>query len=464
MDDVQEMILRDVRCFEGEQRGSVRPITLLVGENSTGKSTFLGCYCALDRLLSSVRLRLRMKMRLDGWLDFNQPPFLLGAFQDIVRSGRGRHGRIDQFQIGFVLPPMDGDGDLSCEFLVTFSERGSEPAVSSFCWRFDAESFLEIKGGEENETIVRVPNYEAKIDLPFEDAEVAVNALIDIDYAASWNPDLRPIIDYLDTLLPVRPDDADLLRRKRFSELLPNLPGLIPIAPLRSKPVRTYDPVRESASPDGEHVPMLMMRLDHAAESRWDELHNDLVEFGKQSGLFSDIKVKRHGREMSDPFQLQVKVRSGSHMNVMDVGYGVSQSLPILVDIMAPDERYRELRMFPRRRRRGLRTFLLQQPEIHLHPRGQAELASFFVESFNRRGNHFLIETHSDYIVDRVRICVRKGILKADDVSILYFEPKRNAVNIHSMTLDKEGNLDGAPPGYRDFFARETDRLLGFSD
>ena len=69
---------------------------------------------------------------------------------------------------------------------------------------------------------------------------------------------------------------------------------------------------------------------------------------------------------MSDPFQLQVKVRSGPHANIVDVGYGISQSLPILVDIMAPTRPPRGAQ-----RREDERTFLLQQPEVHLHPRGQ---------------------------------------------------------------------------------------------
>ena len=43
-----DLTLQDVRCFQGEQRGSLRPITLLVGENSTGKTTFLGCYHIVD--------------------------------------------------------------------------------------------------------------------------------------------------------------------------------------------------------------------------------------------------------------------------------------------------------------------------------------------------------------------------------------------------------------------------------
>ena len=98
--------------------------------------------------------------------------------------------------------------------------------------------------------------------------------------------------------------------------------------------------------------PMLMMRLDRTDKPHWTSLHDDLVQFGRASGLFSNIKVKRHGRQMSDPFQLQVKVRTGPHANIMDVGYGISQSLPILVDLMHEEQS----------------VFLLQQPEVHLHP------------------------------------------------------------------------------------------------
>ena len=49
-------------------------------------------------------------------------------------------------------------------------------------------------------------------------------------------------------------------------------------------------------------------------------------------------------------------------------------------------------------------------------------------------------------------------------MSILYFEPAGNAVNIHNLTLDEHGNLRNAPAGYRDFFVKESDRLLGFTD
>ena len=73
-----------------------------------------------------------------------------------------------------------------------------------------------------------------------------------------------------------------------------------------------------------------------------------------------------------------------------------------------------------------------------------------------------MIETHSDYIIDRVRMDVRDGTtgLKPEDVSILYFEPGDLSVKIHSIRIDDAGNIKGAPEGYRQFFTDELTRSL----
>ena len=434
-----ELILRDVRCFEGEQRSQLRPITLLVGENSTGKTTFLGCYAALHRMLSEDLFGF-----LDE-LDFNESPFAMGSFRDIVRSRRGPSGRINEFKLGFALEARQS-GLSRPELTATFGESGSQPVVSSLRLGFSEDSYLTLRRTEDSRSRLEVSDGSTQdFDFPFGQARFLLHLLSEDDPSLfQRSPELKSTV------------------KKMFGPrglALPVLSDLIPVAPLRSKPKRTYDPVRETASPEGEHIPMLMMRLDRTSKERWGSLHDDLVEFGRDAGLFSDIKVKRHGKQMSDPFQLQVKVRSGPHANIMDVGYGVSQSLPILVDILAANSSARR----PQRPQTG-RTFLLQQPEVHLHPRGQAQLASLFIKAFNKGRNRFLIETHSDHIVDRVRIAVRQGKLKPRDVSILYFEPNGNAVTIHNLGLDADGNLHGAPAGYREFFLRETDRLLGFAD
>ena len=379
----------------------------------------------------------------------------MGSFRNIVRSRLGRDGRINEFKLGLVARPPDSTGLAPYPIRFTFSERGSGPAVSSYRMQFTEDLYLEVGRETHNSARVHIPGHQYELELPFTLPAQLLFLLFNSSY------EVRRRIGKMQDLDPVFQFFRDLMASSHASKIdsagdlddsvqaiVPSMEDLISIAPLRSKPKRTYDPVGENASPEGEHIPMLLMRLDRTKKSQWDSLHDHLVDFGVQSGLFSDIKVKRHGKQMSDPFQLQVKVRSGSHANIVDVGYGVSQSLPILVDLMNASRQ----------------TFLLQQPEVHLHPRGQAELANLFVQSWKAQKNRFLIETHSDHVVDRVRIAVRLGELKPDDVSILYFEPKRNSVQIHNLSLDKQGNLLDAPPAYRDFFLRETDRLLGFRD
>src|SRR6202007_2618510 len=112
---------------------------------------------------------------------------------------------------------------------------------------------------------------------------------------------------------------------------------------------------------------------------------------------------KRMGRQPSDPFQLRVK-STGPDANLVDVGYGVSQALPIIVDsILAPNDS----------------VVLVQQPEVHLHPKAQAALGTFFGELTQESSKCFVIETHSDFLVDRVRLAVAKGSLKSENISIV---------------------------------------------
>ena len=101
-------------------------------------------------------------------------------------------------------------------------------------------------------------------------------------------------------------------------------------------------------------------------------------------------------------------------------------------------------------------------PKIHLHPRAQAALGSLFC-NLASSGKQIIVETHSDYILDRVRMDIRdrKTPLKAEDVSILYFERGELDVNIHSIRLDKDGNIHDMPLGYRRFFMEETRRSIG---
>ncbi len=196
---------------------------------------------------------------------------------------------------------------------------------------------------------------------------------------------------------------------------------------------------------------MYLANLYFQDREAWVNLKKRLEDFGTVAGLFDEISIRPLGKRNSEPFQLQVRKFGGGlkgpRRNLIDVGYGVSQVLPVVMELLredAPD------------------MFLLQQPEVHLHPSTQAALGSLFCQVAGA-GRQLVVETHSDHLMDRVRMDVRDGVstLKPEDVSILFFERGDLDVHIHSLRIDEEGNILDQPEGYRSFFMEETRRELG---
>jgi hypothetical protein len=218
----------------------------------------------------------------------------------------------------------------------------------------------------------------------------------------------------------------------------------ISIAPIRTRPRRVYDEALTSFAPEGEHIPRELTRIFGRGDAGVDQ-REAILAFGKESGLFNDLSVKRLGRSASDPFQVRVTV-AGPDVNMIDVGYGVSQSLPVVVQTVISDKS---------------RWLLLQQPEVHLHPKAQAALGSFFARLAGQDNHKFVIETHSDFIIDRVRQEVCKGAIPKEMVTILFFEKPGLETKVTPIHLDELGNIVDPPPAYRDFFLHEEMNLLG---
>ena len=213
-------------------------------------------------------------------------------------------------------------------------------------------------------------------------------------------------------------------------------------APVRSKPRRTYDPASPTPDPEGDYVPMYLADLFLQDRERWNSLKKRLESFGSASGLFDEISIRQLGERGSEPFQVQIRKfdgrQEGPPRNLIDVGYGVSQVLPVITELLIAQER---------------KMFLLQQPEVHLHPSAQAALGSLFCQ-VAAEGHQIVVETHSDYLLDRVRMEVRDGTadLRPNDVSILYFEARQSGRKDSLDTHGRRGQHIGAPDSYRSFF------------
>lgn len=411
--------LENYRCFRERQEARLAPLTLLVGDNSTGKTSFL----AMIRALWDVAYLNRVP-------NFKEQPYDLGSFDEIAHYRGGKGGRAWSFEGGFEAAPRT---KRTCHWSVAFSRQGTAP--------LPARRRLSNKKGDlwveynhdSAKILVRTPTSKWEVKAPRLDLEG--DRLLSLFLAIGLGGhDEKETLAIKQLVRSFRP-----LRRQ------PLYAG----APVRSKPHRTYDPSFIARDPEGDYVPMYLANQYFEGKEHWDQLREDLQRFGKDAGLFDEITVKPLGKQ-SGPFQLQMRRfdgrAKGPQRNLIDVGYGVSQVLPVVTELLRHD---------------APPMFLLQQPEVHLHPSAQAALGSLFcrIADWERQ---IVIETHSDHLLDRVRMDVRDGAgaLKPEDVSILYFERQGLSVRIHSLRIDQEGNVLDAPPGYRRFFMEEVRRSL----
>lgn len=442
---MNEITVANFRCFREPQSARLAPLTLIVGDNSTGKTSFL----ALIRALWDVAYRERVP-------DFKEPPYDLGSFEEIVHHGSDRPG--STFRASFRVDHP----------VVVTSRRKSKPRPNPVTF----EIAFEQHGSAPYPTVRRIENSEywiqndaAPSDAPslrFGTATQEWHAPDDVSMFTrdAEGTDLTPL-SLLLTLSLNRLRDADHPPLKSNWDALGELVHGFRVlsgtafatAPVRSQPRRSYDPARPTRDSEGQYIPMYLAHLRRSDSTKWKRLKTSIERFGRQAGLFEEIHVKQLGRGHGDPFQIHVRrcgTKSGpeSFHNLVDLGYGVSQVLPIVTEVLRPT---------------ASRMFLVQQPEVHLHPSAQAALGSFFCD-VAAKGRQLIVETHSDHLIDRVRMDIRdkKTKLSAKDVSLLYFERRDIEAKIHSLRFDAEGNVIGAPDDYRRFFMEETHRSVGF--
>ncbi|MCY3604098.1 MAG: AAA family ATPase [Chloroflexi bacterium] len=430
------LIIEDFRCFAGRNEVPTRPLTLLVGENSTGKTSFLAAVRASHELLFSVTP------------DFNEEPFRLGSYDQIANYRGGRAGRAKSFAIGqrFIAAPRRfsrrrrrADPE-AMRVEAKFSSTKSQPRVSSLSVS-SGEFGVQVDLGGENPVLVFSKAGEDLLSSEISGSSLPARAEYDPWFVLRRVG--REVRDQANASLS--PTDWE-----RFDSLIESIAyslgsGAYAFAPIRTSPRRTYDPTTEVRDPEGSHIPMMLERL--LGNGGGQAFRERLEDFGQASGLYSSLNVRKLGRTGSDPFQVEVKHPAGGRSrNLVDVGYGVSQAIPIIADCVSAEPEA---------------TLLIQQPEVHLHPRAQAAMGSFFAQLADSGRNGLIVETHSDYLLDRVRVDVREQTIKFEDVIILYFEQDSHGVNIHPIELDETGNLVDVPTGYRRFFLEEQRRFLG---
>lgn len=122
---------------------------------------------------------------------------------------------------------------------------------------------------------------------------------------------------------------------------------------------------------------------------------------------------------------------AGHGRDLTAVGVGVSQALPLVVAMLAVDTDS---------------IFIVEQPELHLHPAVQARLADFIVVA--RPALTCLVETHSEAFVTRIRRRVAEGLIPTDRVNIIFVEPGESGSTMRHLALSESGDLSDWPAGF----------------
>jgi predicted ATPase len=136
---------------------------------------------------------------------------------------------------------------------------------------------------------------------------------------------------------------------------------------------------------------------------------------------------------------LSLSMKPKKRVSIADVGFGVSQVLPILaVGLLSPKDSI----------------LIFEQPEIHLHPKAQVQLGEFFL-CLARTGKRILLETHSEHLINRIRRRVVEDKTESMDdwASVLFVYPPKNAEigsEIKTATIDNSGEIFEWP---KDFLA-----------
>lgn len=437
--------------FRGFQQAviPVLDINFCVGENSTGKTSFL----------SAINLLSSSRFWFDQNFDGNETAFK--HFDDYVSVNSSNRA---SFRMGIAepiprRPQKDGsrsnDAQAFRAVLFKYTERGGLPVLEC-CTAIINNLIVTVHVGSRGVIKYRVSDLPGDVTLDsfsgdaFSDWEAIqddvssgnLNTIRDSDIGRGYFPPLYAVTVAYRHAIAERKGSKP---RDTFWFPSPAFGGDTAwIAPIRTKPQRTYDEVKLGFSPEGTHTPYVVKRMLKRGKKA-EKFVSFLRRFGSESGLFKEVKVHTFGRTKTSPFELEI-ILDTKPLNISNVGYGVSQVLPVVVEALV---------------RPNGTLFAIQQPEVHLHPRAQASIGEMLFVLASSENKKFIVETHSDFTIDRFRTTMRQAKQKVA-AQVLFFQRECGINSTTSIPIEANGDLGGEQPAaYREFFLSEEFNVIG---
>jgi hypothetical protein len=426
VEGISSLSVSGFKSIDKEQTLEIRPLTLLAGANSSGKSSMMQPLLLLKQtveatydpgplLLDGPNVKFtssdQLLSRTTRSNEFNvgistrQQTFLAVNFNR--RAGRGLEiGRMHYRGVeeSYDLTPDMGEPEILKQILESASPRTKELAriEPRLGWEvIRNRCFLEIRGKIHDEAGGRTSF--------------------------------------------IRLTGSELARLQSY------VGDVIHVTGLRGSPERVYP-----LGPIGPRFPGIFERYTASVISQWQTQRK--IEL---SGLGEDLKRlgltwKATARKVSDTqVELQVgrlpeATRGGASdlVNIADVGFGVSQTLPVLVALRAA---------------RPGQLVYVEQPEIHLHPRAQTKLADLLVNAANR-GVRVVAETHSALLLLGIQTAVAAGRISPSLVKLHWFSRSQvGSTTVTSADIDNTGAFGNWPEDFSDVVLEAEGKYLGLA-
>lgn len=382
---------------------ALKPVTMLLGTNSSGKSSLIQSLLLLKQTVQSPDRTIHLNLGGDEINDL----FNFGDFDNVLsQATEGQR----EFSIDFAFRSPSATKVADGEFHCIYRQNSAggvvihEWSLSTGDRRFRAvrreKGAYSIFVDDETQ-----PRGKGRHLVPERSVALPANAIALLEEDGALLEDLS---------LAVRRE----LERVAY------------LGPLRRKPERDYPWNKLNPGQietDGHHAIDVLLASALMKGEEQDRVLNGVSHWLKRMKVADKLEVKQLGR--STRYEVVVH-RDGIEANLRDVGIGVSQVLPVLtLAYFAPEGS----------------TVVLEEPEIHLHPLAQSVLAELFVTVSKERKVQFIVETHSEHLFRRLQTLVARQKTRTEDTAMYFVERKGKAAKLRVLSLDEYGRVQDWP-------------------
>lgn len=428
---LRSLRLKNFKAFADTGPMDVKPVTLLLGPNSSGKSTIIQSLLLLKQTAES--------RDLSNPLVTHGAYLKLGEYRDYIHGQDRNKGLSLQFTFDATISysrwreysPASPRVALEVEF--AYNQKMLRPVLQ----RIEAAMYTTPARRIE---IRRAPNgkFVSTMTVEGEDEIRLPVDSVDKFYGPNF-PLVRPKRSRaLRAKGPDTIDDKTMFARITWLELGNAIEQLFRsmyyLGPLRDEPHRVYVATGEQPGDVGLKGERSVDVLWHASRRKAsrEAVLGPINEWVRRFGIAREVALRRVGGNnysvaITDP-------ASGLVVNLVDVGFGASQLLPLIVQGFAAE--------------RGS-TLLIEQPEIHLHPSAQSELGDLLLQIADS-GKTIIAETHSEQLLRRIQRRVAESPTLRSKLAIYYCQPHPDGTELREIKLNDLGQLEpeSLPPNF----------------